>query len=294
MQWKSGIAAMLRSSVGLGLVALIGGLLAAYSGRHFLQQNVLRLEAEAASRYAMSSVVVAQRDLMAGERLDPSVLAVRSVPTAYLPSDSISDNGAAVLLGRRLAANLKRGDMVQQSVLQPVVSSLSQTLPEGSRALTVEVDDLNAHAGLLRAGDVVDVYLIERTGAQSRIGLLQEKVQVLATGDKTQAASAGAMGAMGADYSTVTLLVDDAQARKLALARQAGELSFVLRAEADESPAPSELLSSRSLLDRIAAPNAPKPRAVNEDIELLVGGSGGPSPVRHWLRIGAPAHQGGV
>jgi pilus assembly protein CpaB len=291
MHWKSRVTALLQSSVALALVAVIGGVLAIGAGRAFLQRTVQRLEAEAASRYATSAVVVADRDMAAGERLDSSALAIRQVPTAYLPSGVVTQDGAAVLLGRRLATGLKRGEVVPLSALQPLVSSLSQTLPQGSRALTMDVDELNAHAGMLRAGDVVDVYLTERNGAQSRIGLLQEKLQVLATGNRTQAAS---MGVAAQDFATITLQVDDAEARRLALARQAGELSFVLRAEADESAAPTELMSSRSLLERIAAQSGQPQRSANESIELLIGGNGGPSPVRHWLRVGASAAQGGV
>jgi pilus assembly protein CpaB len=291
---KSRLAALLRSSVALGLLAVLGGLVAATTGRHFLQQRALQVESEALARYAMAPVVVAKRDLVAGERLEAVALAIRPMPRAFLPAGAIAPEDAAALIGRHLAADVKRGEAVQQVIVKPVMQSLAQVLPEGSRALTVAVDDLNAHGGLLRAGDVIDVYLVERGGTRSRIGLLQQKVRVLATGSRTAQATGNGEGPTGQDFGTITLQVDDAQARRLVLARDAGDLSFVLRARGDESPAPPQLLDSSRLLE------APEGRSSvqviradrNDVVELLLGGSGGPAPTRHWLRVGVPARSG--
>jgi pilus assembly protein CpaB len=255
------------------------------------------MDAEAAQRYSMSPVVVAKRDLASGERLEVEALAVRPMPTAYLPGGTFAAGDAASLLGRRLANDLKRGEALQHSALQPVLLSLSRTLPAGVRALTVSVDELNAHSGLLRAGDNVDVYLVEHDGARSRIGLLQDKLRVLATGSRTEGLSPKEGNNASQDFGTVTLQVDDGQARRLVLARQAGELSFVLRAEGDESPAPDQLLDSRYLLApsvRQAGAGRPR-RQAGDAVELLIGGGGGPAPARHWLRVASPAAgDGGV
>lgn len=297
MPWRSRLLRLFQSTLVLGMLALLGGLLAAASGRHYLQQRARQIDADAAQRYAMSQVVVAKRDLASGERLDPDALAVRPMPTAYLPGDSIAAADAAGLLGRRLSSDLKRGEALQDSTLQPVLMSLSRTLPAGVRALTVAVDDLNAHSGLLRAGDNVDVYLVERDGDRSRIGLLQEKLRVLATGSRTAAQSPAQGGSALQDFGTVTLQVDDSQARRLVLARQAGDLSFVLRADGDETPAAAQLLDSRFLLVPAAgsAGAASSRRQAGYAIELLIGGGGGPAPVRHWLRVAAPGSaEGGV
>jgi pilus assembly protein CpaB len=288
---------MFQSTLVLGLLALLGGLLAAASGRHYLQQRARQIDVATAKRFAMSPVVVAKRDLVTGERLEPDALAVRAMPTAYLPGDSFTANDAAALLGRRLSTDLKRGEALQQSTLQPVLNSLSRALPAGVRALTVAVDELNAHSGLLRAGDDVDVYLVEREGARSRIGLLQERLRVLATGSRTAGQSDKDGGSASHDFGTVTLQVDDSQAQRLVLARQAGDLSFVLRSEGDESPAPRQLLDSRFLLAPAAGSAGPglSRRQPADAIELLIGGGGGPAPVRHWLRVATPGSgEGGV
>lgn len=297
MTWRSRLLSLFQSTLVLGMVALLGGLLAAALGRHYLHLRARQIEIEAAQRYAMTPVVVAKRDLATGEQLDPDSLAVRPMPTAYLPGDSVAADDAATLLGRQLSSQLKRGEAVQLSMLQPLLMSLSRTLPAGVRALTVAVDDLNAHSGLLRAGDRVDVYLVERDGARSRIGLLQENLHVLATGSRTATPSLTDGGNESRDFATVTLQVDDSQVQRLVLARQAGELSFVLRAVGDESPAPRQLLDSHLLLTpgtRSADTRSSRTRP-SDAVELLIGGGGGPTPARHWLRIAAPApSEGGV
>lgn len=297
MTWRSRLLRLFQSTLVLGALALLGGVLAAALGRHYLQQRARQIEVEAAQRYAMTPVVVAKRDLATGERLDPDALAVRPMPTAYLPGDSVAAVDAATLLGRQLSSQLKRGEALQLSTLQPLLMSLSRTLPAGVRALTVAVDDLNAHSGLLQAGDNVDIYLVERDGTRSRIGLLQENLHVLATGSRTATPSFTEGGNESRDFGTVTLQVDDSQAQRLVLARQAGELSFVLRAVGDASPAPSQLLDSRLLLTPGTQPAETRSsrRRPTDAVELLIGGGGGPTPARHWLRIAAPApSEGGV
>jgi pilus assembly protein CpaB len=295
MRWKSGLLRLFQSTLTLAVLALLGGLLAAASGRHYLQQRSRQIDAEAAQRYSMLPVIVAKRDLASGERLDPDSLAVRPVPTTYLPAGSFAAGAAAALLGRRLSSDLKRGEALQSSTLQPALVSLSHRLPAGIRALTVAVDDLNSHSGLLRAGDSVDVYLVEREGARSRIGLLQEQLQVLATGSRTvgQASTEGENAPQ--DFGTVTLQVDDNQAQRLVLARQAGDLSFVLRAVGDESPAPVQQLDSRYLINPAtrSAGTRPPRNHQSDAIELLIGGGGGPAPARHWLRVASPGLDAG-
>ncbi|MEY2853110.1 MAG: hypothetical protein RL030_242 [Pseudomonadota bacterium] len=294
MQWKAGLLKFVRSTFLLALLALLGGLLAAASGRQYLQQRLRQIDTEAAQRYALSPVIVAKRDLESGERLEPDALAIRPMPTDYIPGDSIAAHNAALLVGRRLASDLRRGEALKYSGLQPVLTSLSRSLPKGARALTVAVDDLNAHSGLLRSGDNVDVYLVERVGARSRIGLLQERLRVLATGSRTTASSPDG-GNASQDFGTVTLQVDDSQARRLVLAREAGDLSFVLRAEGDEGPAPAQLLDSRFLLARAPSTSGSGTSRLQSAsaVELLVGGGGGPAPVRRWLKVAAPGSDQG-
>ena len=98
MTWRSRLLRLFQSTLVLGVLALLGGLLAAVLGRHYLHQRARQIENEAAQRFEMTPVVVAKRDLVIGERLDPDSLAVRPMPTAYLPSDSV----AAGTVTRRL------------------------------------------------------------------------------------------------------------------------------------------------------------------------------------------------
>jgi Flp pilus assembly protein CpaB len=90
MPWTNRLLTLFRSTLVLGMLALLGGLLAAASGRYYLLQRARQIDAEAAQRYAMSPVVVAKRDLASGERLEPDALAVRAMPIAYLPGGSVA------------------------------------------------------------------------------------------------------------------------------------------------------------------------------------------------------------
>lgn len=277
MNWKIALGEAWRSNVMLALVAVAGGAVAAFAARGYLLERARALETEAESRFAFQAVVVARRDLQAGDRLEPGSLALRRMPGSYLSSTVFSETEAGRVVGRRLAVDLRKGEPVLGIALQSHdADSLASSLPPGRRALTVAVDELNSHAGMLRAGDLIDLYLVqERDRDDSRIGLLLEQVAVLATGSTSS-------GADRADFDTVTLLVDAEQAGRILLAQRAGGLSVVLRPTGDAGASRLTTHDSRSLwAEHRAGATGVK---VDEAVELLLGGGGGPSPQRTWMR----------
>lgn len=87
------------------------------------------------------------------------------------------------------AISIRRGTPVVPSALVPQAARdrLSEQLPDGMRAMTIQVDQLNALSGHLKAGDSVDLYYSRVRGSGAVLVPLMQRVPVLATGDMTLA-----------------------------------------------------------------------------------------------------------
>lgn len=271
----------LRSSAGINamlvVIALAAGAAALFAVQRYLHQEVQRVEADTAARYRPQAVVVASRDIEAGQVLSAEQLAVRRMPRDFLPATALPDDAAGELIGRRLLVPLRRGDALTRTALAPrAAASLAMELPPGERAVTLAVDDIRSHAGLVRAGDEVDLYLLQDRGASGgRLSVLLERVPVIAIGERLRGAKDD-----GAGYGTITLRASSANAARILLAEQAGRLAVLLRAQGDESPTVLVVRDTRELFGR--PPGAGAARRA-QAVEVLLGGAGGPEPRRLWL-----------
>lgn len=270
-----------NSNLLLGTVAVFGAVSAGYATRSYLGERWQELAVANERRFQMKPVVVAQRDLVAGHRLEQDMLALRPMPTDFLPAGVLSSARAGDVIGRVLAHDLRKGEPLQSMALASKdEASLDTLLPAGYRALTVAVDELGSQSGLVQAGDNLDIYLVRESGKHSRSDLLLEQVLVLATGSRTLDASSR-QGQPG-DFGTVTLLVQAEQAVRIILAGKEGSLSFLLRSKGDTTPVTLRQLDSAHLFAQ--GRGAGIPPATQDRVELLLGGQGGPSPGRIWLQ----------
>ena len=279
---------LFQSNLLLGIAALGTGLLAAWMGSRHLNQRAAALEQEVRQRYAASSYVVASRDIPQGQRLDASLLSVRSMPSAFAPVDALGPRDAGLLLGGRTAISLRRGTPVVQAALEPQAAreKLSEHLPDGMRAMTIQVDQLNAISGHLEAGDSVDLFYSQVRGSGAVLVPLMQRVPVLATGDLTQA-QLQARSDEQRDFSSVTLLLSGLDAQRVVLAEQTGRLTVLLRGGTDSGHLDGTILDSAQLFAPAHALHGPA-RALTSKVELLTGGSGG-APTRSWLHTGEGA-----
>jgi pilus assembly protein CpaB len=278
-----------QSNLLLGAAALAAGLLAAWLGSRHLNQRAASLEQEASRRYATAPYVVASKDVPKGERLDASLLSVRSMPRAFAPADAIGPQDAGLLLGGRTAISIRRGTPVVQAAVLPRATRerLSELLPDGMRAMTIQVDALNAISGHLEAGDSVDIFYSQSRGNGAVLVPLLQRVPVLATGDVTQAQQQAQAGEQLLDFSSVTLLVSARDAQRVVLAEQTGRLTLLLRRTADTGLLEAVSVDSAQLMAPVHALRG-QTRAITSRVELLTGGSGS-TPARSWLHTGEGA-----
>lgn len=177
------------------------------------------------------AVLVATRERPAGATLRPGDLAVahlrldESVYAAAVPAGDLES-----LVGRQLAEPLH----AQQLVVPAQISARPRLGPE-QVALTIPVAAQTAVGGKLRPGDQVRVIATRDRGRpESRTDVVLDRAVVYDTGREDRVAALG--GGLGEDaerarsgpLSSVTLVVTEEEAVRLAHARWNGDLDVAL------------------------------------------------------------------
>ncbi|WP_427453559.1 Flp pilus assembly protein CpaB [Litorimonas sp. WD9-15] len=216
----------------------------------------------------MSSVVVANADLVFGDQITPDVLRVVEMPKGTTPVEALSDlsdiftpdydvleNGAMIAL-----ADIKMNEVILPHRVSGLGGrgSLSARIRPGYRAASIRVDDVTGVAGFVVPGDLVDIQYISEPNPDAKIenfrsDIILQSIRVLGV---DQAQNRGQEAPNIA--RTVTLEVSHMDAQALAVAQSRGRLSLVLRAVGEALPSTTRSLNSRELDARANSGSAAK------------------------------------
>jgi pilus assembly protein CpaB len=180
---------------------------------------------------AMTQIVVADRPIQLGTRLDTTNLRVISWPA----DEAIAGSFMRVedCAGRALLTNLAGNEPVLESKLAPkeAGAGLPATIPEGMRAVSVAVNEVNGVAGFVIPGTMVDVLVTGRLSGitadpnNNITRVILENVRVLAAGQQVEQDREG----KPQKVPVVTLLVTPEDATKLTMASTEGKIQLALR-----------------------------------------------------------------
>jgi pilus assembly protein CpaB len=262
------------------LLAVVAAVFAAGLAKSYLDGQLKRGQA------ATTPVVVAARDVQLGTALTSEHLKV-----VQWPQDAELNGhhgGAEELLGRVVVTKVLQGEPIVDAKLahEGAGSGLSAVVPPGWLAVSVKVDDVVGVAGFIHPGDNVDVIVTMRpqtnsnTPPVSKIAI--QNIRVLAVGSQMDRDEKRARKAL--PVTVATLMVDPAQAERLAMAATQGKLLLALRSSLDQevvttagvtpptllagqtwSPAPTRIRRK----PKVAEPEEPKP--VRQVVEILRG-----------------------
>jgi len=206
-------------------LALVSALVAGYAAIRYAQQRPAQA-AEARTDTGVQ-VVVAARDLPAGQFLADADLQTVSWPTRALPTGYVTQKSAAV--GRGLTAPVRANVPILELDLAERGSGAGMPIifPEGMRAVSVRVDDVISVAGWTTPRTRVDVLLTMRlaTGTQTFTQTILQNLMVLGAGQSVQQNENGEPMTI----NVVTLMVTPEQAEKLVLAAAQGRIQLALR-----------------------------------------------------------------
>lgn len=233
------------------IFCVLCGALAAWSGYRYLQQQSQRLEEQA--KQPMVERVVAAFDLPTGTVLYEEHLAVRSFPQASVTTNSLSPAQYQHLIGMTLRGEVAAGDMILPiHISQTTTDAFSTRLAAGRRAITMPVDQINSLAGLLRAGDLVDLYVSFDHQRRKITAPLLQGVLVLATDESTVDMPIEG----GGHYATVTFDLAPEDGAKLVAARQTGVITAMLRNPHDAQLSTKAVRGDLATLLGVNKPNA--------------------------------------
>jgi pilus assembly protein CpaB len=209
--------------MGALLLALTLGLAAAAYAASWLQQQAT------ANTF---QVIVAERDLTMGTRLQPDMLQTLDWPKAATIQGPLTTLDQAV--GRVIRTPMLRGEPLLHSKLAPMgeKGGLSSVLAPGQRAVTVKVNEIMGVAGFALPGNYVDVMVNTADSKDQPVSkIVIERIQVLAV-----AQDVSTNESKPRVVNAVTLQVSPQQAEQIDLARSVGSLSLVLRSHSDNLP----------------------------------------------------------
>ena len=200
------------------------GLLAGYVALVYVSAEPTPLEAATPSQ----TIVVATRDLPAGSIVRREDVEAVEWPGLALPEGFATQAGDVV--GRGLIVEVRENEPMLDWKLaeKEAGGGLPITIPEGMRAVSVEVDEVIGVAGFVQPGTRVDVLATVMPGTdrtQTTTRIILQNVRALAADQKYQQDINGEP-----TYVTVvTLLVTPTDAEALTLAATEGRIQLALR-----------------------------------------------------------------
>ena len=180
------------------------------------------------------SIVVAIKDLPIGKRLDKTDVKLATVDRANLPKGAFLKT--ADVIDRPISVAMATNEPILSTKLAAKGSGegLTALIEPGTRAVSVQVNEISGVSGFIQPGTRVDVLFTRQfSNGDAATTTILQNVKVLAYGKQLEAPAR--IDPRDTTKPTVaTLLVTQDQAAKLVLAMQRGKIQLVLRNVLDE------------------------------------------------------------
>ena len=187
----------------------------------------------------LEPVVVAIADIPMGDPIPIQLVKLEDWPKDKVPKGALQSLEA--LEGRRPKTRIFAGSPILDNQLlgKGVVDhGASDVIPKGMRVVAVKVDAVSGNANLIRPGDRVDVLVHVRSGGDLHNTITKtvlQDIKVFAV-DNIWATATGT-GERSIVAKTISLLVTPAQAEKVTLASEMGNIRLVMRSPDDKEEA---------------------------------------------------------
>ena len=231
-------------------ILLVVAVVVALAGTAMVYLYVRGADARANDRFETTNALVAVAPIEAGESIDDAAtngkLALQPVPQDYLLPNyqtSVTD-----LTGSKATVAILPGEQIVSDKFSAEGGATPSglTIPKGMLAISVSLTDTGRVAGFVNPGTEVAIFLngADPASGQNFTRLLLENVQVIAVGSTTttQTTTTTAEGVETTEQlprTLMTLALTQADAEKVLLSQQTGELAFaVLTEDSKVNPGP--------------------------------------------------------
>lgn len=197
----------------------------------------------------------------AGTRVKDIKFKFENYPRHQLPGGAVEDV-SALLEGQIVAAIPANLPLSERNIsFARGVNPVTERIPQGMRAMTIQVDATSSVEGWAGSGAIVDVLLVEKNVT----AVIAEKVRILSAERKV--APVEGEGAPNVPR-TITILVTQEQCLAINTAVPRGRLSLALRALADDEDWQGKTYSTERLL---AGSNGSEKKAKVEGVVSVNG-----------------------
>lgn len=181
-------------------------------------------------------VVTAARHIAPGQPITAADLTMKSIAVDDAPEQTFVQ--VEQVAGRVAIGQIIKGQPIFAGLLAPegAEGGLQALVPEGMRAITIEVDEFSGLAGLIRPGSIVDVMSTLRDrGAEDETltRTIVQSVKVTAVGQRVSTVEETNDDEKKTLARSVTLLVTPEQAERIELAAVTSRPRLVLRSPGD-------------------------------------------------------------
>ena len=283
------------------LFAVLLGLASMLLFKNYLAAKEQAAVADAVARSAGGvtvDVIAASKDIPKGAVLGLENLSKRSILKDLVNEEMLPVSDFGRIEGLKSTRLIKSGLPLRNADVLEKPKGFSEMLEPGLRAITIEVDDNNSIAQMVKPGNMMDLLVIvpdvNDAAGGSRVVLVLQKVKVLATGQKVNASQSGANteSSLAANfgvgqakefrYSTFTFEVTPQDAGRIALAQQMGKIRAILRGTDDVTKITMANVNTKGILDVTTDKSGKSlPPPVQPDVvQFIIGGRGpGNAPV---------------
>jgi pilus assembly protein CpaB len=276
--------------------AIVLGLLATWVTTQYLKKREASIEAEAKKRASGGTtveVVVPRRNLPKGTVVDANSMAAREVVADTIYEETILASDFGKVQGTKLVRPVEGGRPLRRTDLDIRAKEFAEALPNGKRAITIEIDEINSIAQMVRVGNNLDLMLIvsdasEGGSGQQQVLMLLPKAKIIATGPIiTRIPPAEGPQPAAQRYSNVTFEVTPEEAARIALAQTMGKIRAVLRGDEDQAIEPFAKVTTQTVLRGFSPTKKKRGGDVDgEDVivEYIIGGrssGSGVAPVQN-------------
>tara|TARA_R110000850_G_scaffold80265_28_gene172591 strand:- start:7909 stop:8886 length:978 start_codon:yes stop_codon:yes gene_type:complete len=229
------------------VVAIVIAALAFWLATRYLQNKETAIRSQIQGQIGGSvKVVVASTALRAGDVLGPGNMAVAEVSSDFLSPATITPDRFSLVDGKVLNFPMASGEPLLSHYLGgDSVTRFSELLNAGERAISFEVDNINAVSGMVLPGDYIDISLVTEKKDAGETAIDDQMLVPLL--DKVRVLSVDAISLVSRDdeffrhdnnsavldYGSVTVAVTYKNAGLLTLAREKGDMAIFLRNSED-------------------------------------------------------------
>jgi Flp pilus assembly protein CpaB len=225
----------------VGIFAILLGLLGAYGVKKMLDKPATVPVKATANAPRLEKVPMAAIDLPAGRTITEDDIMVDGLPEQEAMKLVPYMQSVVQIVGRTLQQPLKKNRVFMPSLFYPkgMGPKLADLLKPGERAVTISLERSAVDSMFVTPGSTVDVLFRSKPDSGASIPdvtvTLLSKVRVVAVGQETLEGVQSKVDDTNSSSTprTVTLAVNQAQARAMKVVEDRGALSLVLRSDTD-------------------------------------------------------------